>query len=437
MLDFSVFQNRKVAYCTLGCKLNFAETSSIGKQLRDAGFSRTVAGEQADVCVINTCTVTDVADHKSRQAINRMHRLHPQAVVIVVGCYAQLKPDEIAQLDGVDLVLGTNEKFNILEYLQNIKSTNNAEKIHTSKINSIDVFKPSCSADDRTRYFLKIQDGCDYYCTYCTIPFARGKSRSASVAATLQEAQRAIDAGAKEIVLTGVNIGDFGKQHNESFFQFLQALSDIGNNVRYRISSIEPNLLTDEIIEFVAKSKNIMPHFHIPLQSGSDRVLELMKRRYRRELFAQKIATIRSLMPNAFIGVDVITGVRGENIDCFEDSYNFINSLNITQLHIFTYSERASTKMLEITEIVPVEERKRRSEILHNLSARKTEEFYQQNIGKTVNVLWESRKKGETMTGFSENYVRCECPYNAALRNTIQQVTLAGWNSDKTALQVL
>lgn len=435
MIDNNIFHNKKVAFHTLGCKLNFAETSAIGKKMTEEGFSKVKAGEQADVCVINTCSVTDTADRKCRQAISRLNRQHPNSIMVVTGCYAQLKPEEISKIEGVDLVLGSNEKFSILEYIRNLDTEKPAE-IHTTKINQIKDFKPSCSRDDRTRYFLKVQDGCDYYCTYCTIPFARGRSRSANVAETVDKAMEAIDAGAKEIVLTGVNIGDFGVHTNETFFDLIKAFDNIDRDVRFRISSIEPNLLTDEIIDYVVTSKHIMPHFHIPLQSGTNEVLKLMKRKYDRELFAHKVAKIKTLMPHAFIGVDVIVGVRGETDELFEESCKFIDSLDISQLHVFTYSERAGTKMLEIEQNTPVADRKKRSDILHQFSDKKTQAFYESQIGKTYPVLWESRHNGENMVGFTNNYVKVERSFDKNLVNTVEIVKLGQWNEEKSALTI-
>ena len=435
MIDNNIFHNKKVAFHTLGCKLNFAETSAIGKKMTEEGFSKVKAGEQADVCVINTCSVTDTADRKCRQAISRLNRQHPNAIMVVTGCYAQLKPEEISKIEGVDLVLGSNEKFSILEYIRNLDTEKPAE-IHTTKINQIKDFKPSCSRDDRTRYFLKVQDGCDYYCTYCTIPFARGRSRSANIAETVDKAMEAIDAGAKEIVLTGVNIGDFGVHTNETFFDLVKAFDNIDRDVRFRISSIEPNLLTDEIVDYVVTSKHIMPHFHIPLQSGTNEVLKLMKRKYDRELFAHKVEKIKTLMPHAFIGVDVIVGVRGETDELFEESCKFIDSLDISQLHVFTYSERAGTKMLEIEQNTPVADRKKRSDILHQFSDKKTQAFYESQIGKTYPVLWESRHNGENMVGFTNNYVKVERPFDKNLVNTIEVVKLGKWNEEKSALTI-
>jgi threonylcarbamoyladenosine tRNA methylthiotransferase MtaB len=435
MIDNTIFNNKKVAFHTLGCKLNFAETSAIGKQLGEEGFVKVRPGEQADVCIINTCSVTDTADHKCRQAINRLNRQHPNAIMVVTGCYAQLKPDEIASIDGVDLVLGANEKFSILEYLNKL-DTNLHGEVHRTEIVKVKDFKPSCSRDDRTRFFLKVQDGCDYYCTYCTIPFARGRSRNASVAETVAMAQQAIAEGAKEIVLTGINTGDFGKSTGETFFELVQALDALPDEIRFRISSIEPNLLTRELIHFVAQSNHFMPHFHIPLQAGTNEVLSIMKRRYTRELFAERVRIIKEVMPHAFIGVDVIVGVRGETSELFEESCRFIDELDISQLHVFTYSERAGTKMLEVEQITPIAERKKRSDILHMLSDKKTTAFYNSQMGKSYPVLWESKHSGENMTGFTSNYVKAERPYYKTWVNKVQTVTLADWNEDKSALKV-
>ena len=435
MIDNSLFHNKKVAYHTLGCKLNFAETSSIGKQLSEEGFVKVRQGEQADVCIVNTCSVTDTADHKCRQAIKSLHRQHPNAVMVVTGCYAQLKPEEVSAIEGVDLVLGANEKFDILEHLRKMQNASKEEIFHSDILKAKE-FKPACSRDGRTRFFLKVQDGCDYYCTYCTIPFARGHSRNASIEETLNTVQQAIAEGAKEIVLSGVNTGDFGKTTSEKFIDLVKALDALPVEIRFRISSIEPNLLTDELIRFIAGSNHFMPHFHIPLQAGSDEVLKLMKRRYTTGFFAQKIETIRQILPNAFIGVDVITGVHGETAELFEKSKKFIESLDISQLHVFTYSERTGTKMLEINKVVPIAERKKRSEILHDISAEKTKAFYEKQIGKTAQVLWESRKSGENMVGFTENYIRVETPLNKDETNTIQTITLGNWNEEKTALTI-
>ena len=423
MTDSTIFENKKIAFQTLGCKLNFAETSALGRQLKEIGFEKCKANEEADVVIINTCSVTDTADKKGRQMIHRMVKKYPKAYVVVTGCYAQLKPEEIANIEGVDLVLGANEKVVLTDFLNNIEKKQHGE-YHVVRTAQIRNFRPECSADDRTRHFLKVQDGCDYYCTYCTIPFARGRSRNASIAETIKVAEKAIADGAKEIVLTGVNTGDFGRSTGETFFELIQALDKLEGEVRYRISSIEPNLLTDEIIDFVASSRHFAPHFHIPLQSGSDELLKLMHRRYDTALFATKIARIKEVMPNAFIGVDVMVGVRGETLELFEECKAFIESLPISQLHVFTYSERAGTKALGIEPIVPMNERRRRNEILQQVSDAKLKAFYDSQIGKEAIVLWEDSKKGDCMHGFTENYVKVETKYDKNKVNTFEKITI-------------
>lgn len=430
MIDNTIFNNKKVVYHTLGCKLNFAETSAIGKQLADEGFVKARAGEEADVCIINTCSVTDTADHKCRQAISRLNRLHPDAKMIVTGCYAQLKPDEIASIDGVDLVLGANEKFDILNYLKKWEDLSQT-KVSRGNILKVKEFKPSISHDDRTRYFLKIQDGCDYYCSFCTIPLARGHSRSGTIAETVKMAQEVIALGAKEIVLTGVNTGEFGKRNGENFIDLLKELDKIDAVVRYRISSVEPNLMTEEIVKFVSESKRFMPHFHIPLQSGSNEVLKIMRRRYTKEVFAEKAAIIRYFLPDAFIGVDTIVGVRGESEELFNESVDFLKNLDFSQLHVFTYSERSGTKMLEIDHNVAIKERKRRSDLLHKISDEKTRDFYEKQIGKQASVLWENKRDGDLMYGFTENYVRLKRSYDKNLINTFETIII---NKDNLAL---
>lgn len=423
MTDSTIFENKKIAFQTLGCKLNFAETSALGRQLKEIGFEKCKANEEADVVIINTCSVTDTADKKGRQMIHRMVKKYPKAYVVVTGCYAQLKPEEIANIEGVDLVLGANEKVVLTDFLNNIEKKQHGE-YHVVRTAQIRNFRPECSADDRTRHFLKVQDGCDYYCTYCTIPFARGRSRNASIAETIKVAEKAIADGAKEIVLTGVNTGDFGRSTGETFFELIQALDKLEGEVRYRISSIEPNLLTDEIIDFVASSRHFAPHFHIPLQSGSDELLKLMHRRYDTTLFATKIARIKEVMPNAFIGVDVMVGVRGETLELFEECKAFIESLPISQLHVFTYSERAGTKALSIEPIVPMNERRRRNEILQQVSDAKLKAFYDSQIGKEAIVLWEDSKKGDCMHGFTENYVKVETKYDKNKVNTFEKLKI-------------
>ena len=423
MIDTSIFENKTAAYYTLGCKLNFAETSTIGKQLATAGISRVQKGEQADICVINTCSVTELADKKCRQAIRKMIKRHPNALVLVTGCYAQLKPAEIADIEGVDMVLGSDQKLDVLSFLSEHNKKDKSE-VFVTKTNQIKTFVPSCSADDRTRHFLKVQDGCDYYCTYCTIPFARGRSRNGSISSLVAQAQEVVENGGKEIVLTGVNIGDFGKTTNERFFNLVKALDNVKGIERFRISSIEPNLLTDEIIEFVANSKRFMPHFHIPLQSGNDEVLKLMKRKYDTALFAHKIEKIKEVQPHAFIGVDVIVGVRGESDEFFADAQKFIKSLPISQLHVFTYSEREGTKALEMDNPVDPQVKHQRSKTLLEISEQKLQEFYNQNKGMTHKVLFEDAKHGKKMMGFTENYVKIAIPYNADLVNEIVEVTI-------------
>ncbi len=423
MTNSTILENKKIAFQTLGCKLNFAETSALGRQLKEIGFEKCKANEEADVVIINTCSVTDTADKKGRQMIHRMIKKYPNAYIVVTGCYAQLKPEEIANIEGVDLVLGANEKVVLTDFLNDLEKKQHSE-YHVVRTAQIRNFRPECSADDRTRHFLKVQDGCDYYCTYCTIPFARGRSRNASIAETIKVAEKAIADGAKEIVLTGVNTGDFGRSTGETFFELIQELDNLEGDVRYRISSIEPNLLTDEIIDFVATSRHFAPHFHIPLQSGSDELLKLMHRRYDTALFASKIARIKEVMPNAFIGVDVMVGVRGETLELFEECKAFIESIDISQLHVFTYSERAGTKALGIEPIVPMNERRRRNEILQQVSEAKLKRFYDSQIGKEAMVLWEDSKKGDQMHGFTENYVKIETKYDKNKVNTFEKVKI-------------
>lgn len=426
----------KISFTTLGCKLNFAESSALSKALIARGHTRALKGEEADICVINTCSVTDAADHKDRQMIHRIRRQNPNAILIVTGCYAQLKPDEIAHIDGVDFVLGQNEKFNLetfIEKLENHQSliSNHQSPIYTSPIREIDDFYGAYSKDDRTRCFLKVQDGCNYFCSYCTIPLARGKSRNPSIATLVQQAQEAIDGGAKEIILSGVNIGDFGRSTGEHFIDLVRAIDGLNGDYRVRISSCEPNLLSDEIIDFVANSRHFAPHFHIPLQSGSNTVLKIMGRRYTRELFAERVAHIKSVMPHAFIGVDCMVGVRGETEECWRDYIDFIESLPVSQLHVFTYSERANTRMLEMNlYVVPQKERERRSKQLHEISARKTQDFYKEHQGYQATVLWESAKKEGLMYGFTENYIKVSCPYDRAKVNTFERINVQHRDSE-------
>ena len=413
---------KKVFFYTLGCKLNFAETSHISKLLVDNGFSIAHKGEAADVCIVNTCSVTDTADRKCRQAIHKIVSDNPNAFIIVTGCYAQVNPSEIEHIEGVDLVLGAKEKFDILKVMHLLESKEQFERIQVDDIKSNNSFSPIFSAGDRTRYFLKVQDGCDYYCTYCTIPFARGKSRSASVAHTMQTIDRALEQGAKEIILTGVNIGDFGRGSNERFIDLVKAIDKLTAEVRVRISSVEPNLLEDAIIDIVASSKIIAPHFHIPLQSGSNRVLSLMGRRYTREVFGQKVSLIKRLIPDAFIGVDVIVGMRGETPDMFDETLAFLGDTPFSELHIFPYSEREGTKALSIKPIVSQSEKKRRSELLHNLSDSRIADFYRSQRGKTKTVLWETTKNPKAMNGYTENYLLVSAEMEQEKINTFQKI---------------
>ena len=424
---------RRAAYVTLGCKLNFAETSSLRDQLQAQGILPAVDGEEADVCIVNTCSVTETADQKCRQAIHRLHRQHPDAAIIVIGCYAQLKAGEIARMEGVDLVLGMEQKGEVPQRIHQLLArkaqlaTAGAACHESVAVPTKDIrtFVPSCSRGDRTRYFLKVQDGCNYYCTYCTIPIARGRSRNGSIASLVAQAEEVARQGGKEIVITGVNIGDFGRTTGETFLQLIQALDRVEGIERYRISSIEPNLLTDEIIEWCASSRSFMPHFHIPLQSGSDTVLRLMHRHYDTALFRTKVERIRQVMPDAFIGVDVIVGTRGETAECFEETYTFLESLDISQLHVFSYSERPGTKALEIPHVVSPQEKHARSQRLIALSERKHRAFCQRFVGTERPVLWEHAREGQPMQGFTDNYVRVEMPADhQALDNTITSITL-------------
>ncbi len=436
MIDTSIFQDKKAVYYTLGCKLNFSETSTIGRMLKEAGVRTVRKGEKADICVVNTCSVTETADKKCRQAIHRLVRQHPGAFVIVTGCYAQLKPDNVADIEGVDLVLGAEQKGKLLQFLGDLQKKERGEA-HTVALKEIRSFAPSCSRGDRTRYFLKVQDGCDYFCSYCTIPFARGRSRNGKIADLVEQARQAALEGGKEIVITGVNIGDFGKSTGETFFDLVKALDSVQGIERYRISSIEPNLLTDEIIDYVAQSRAFMPHFHIPLQSGSDEVLKLMRRRYDTALFASKIKKIRSVMPDAFIGVDVIVGTRGERDELFEQAYSFIEGLEVTQLHVFSYSERPGTQALKIDYVVKPEVKHLRSQRLLALSEEKTHAFYNRHIGQVKTVLLEKPKPGAKLHGFTDNYIRVEVDAPATLDNHIVQVKLGDWNEDGTALKAV
>ena len=446
MIDSSAFQGKKAKYFTLGCKLNFSETSTFGKMLGEMGVVTARKEEQADICLINTCSVTDVADHKCRQAIHRLVRENPGAFVVVTGCYAQLEPEKISKIEGVDLVLGSNEKANLIQFLSEawmnrgerleVRGERNVFYVKTKDIKS---FAPSCSRGNRTRYFLKVQDGCDYFCTYCTIPYARGFSRNPTIASLVAQAKEAAEEGGKEIVLTGVNIGDFGKTTGEKFLDLVKALDDIEGVQRYRISSLEPDLLSDELIDYCAQSRAFMPHYHIPLQSGSDTVLKLMHRHYDRQLFADKIHRIKAVMPDAFIGVDVMVGCRGETPECFEETYDFLNGLDVTQLHVFPYSERPGTSALSIPYVVSEKDKKERSRRLLDFSDQKTHAFYERHIGQEAEVLFEKATRGRAMHGFTKNYIRVElspADAKAEYDNQLINVCLGGFNHDKTALRV-
>ncbi len=436
MDDRTVFHDKTATYYTLGCKLNFAETSAISRQLLNAGVTRARKGEPADICVINTCTVTELADKKGRQMIRRAIHENPNAFVVVIGCYAQLKPDEVTAIEGVDLVLGTEQKFDLLKYMGNLTKKGKAKAV-VSEAKRIRTFAPSISADDRTRYFLKVQDGCDYFCSYCTIPFARGRSRNASIGQLVRQAEQVVEEGGKEIVLTGVNIGDFGRTTGETFIDLIRDLDRVDGVERYRISSIEPNLLSDEIIDFVAASRRFAPHFHIPLQAGSDAVLLQMGRRYDTTLFRQKIERIKAVLPHAFIGVDVIVGVRGETDAYFEEGRTFIESLDFSQLHVFTYSERPGTRALQVDHVVPPRIKQARSKVLLNMSERKLHAFYQSQMGSQRSVLFEHTKRGHKMHGFTENYVRLHADFDPALINRVIEVEVGSYDEGEMAMEAI
>lgn len=444
MIDTSAFQGKVAAYFTLGCKLNFSETSTFGQMLQDMGVRTAQKGEHADICLINTCSVTEVADHKCRQAIHRMVRENPHSFVVVTGCYAQLEAETVSKIDGVDLVLGSNEKANLIQFLSEAWSRGREKQalheFHSVRTKDIRAFAPSCSRGNRTRYFLKVQDGCNYFCTYCTIPYARGFSRNPSIASLVAQAEQAAREGGKEIVLTGVNIGDFGTTTGERFIDLVRALDQVEGIRRFRISSLEPDLLDDALIDYCAYSRAFMPHFHIPLQSGSDEVLRLMHRRYDRALFAHKIALIKERMPDAFIGVDVMVGSRGEKPEYFEDCYSFLASLDVTQLHVFPYSERPGTSALSIPYVVNDKDKKLRSKRLLALSDEKTQAFYATHIGQQAEVLFEKATRGKAMHGFTKNYIRVELPPSMAREeydNQLIDVTLGEFNHDRSALKAI
>lgn len=433
---------KTAAFHTLGCKLNFAETSTIARQLTGAGYEKVSFDEKASVYVINTCSVTENADRECKFHVKRAMKANPDGLVVILGCYAQLKPEEISAIEGVDLVLGAKEKFNILSYLDDLQKTESHGLIHSCEIVEADFFIGSYSIGDRTRAFLKVQDGCDYKCTYCTIPLARGISRSDTIENVVKNAMEIASKGIKEIVLTGVNIGDYGKgefgnkKHEHTFLDLISELDKVEGIERIRISSIEPNLLKDESIELVAKSKSFVPHFHIPLQSGSDDLLKLMKRRYLTKLYTDRIAKIREVMPDSCIGVDVIVGFPGETEEKFLETYNFLNELPISYLHVFTYSERENTEAAEMHGVVPIPERKQRSKMLRILSEKKKMAFYRTQIGKTLPVLWEHENKNGVMYGFTENYVRVQKPFDENSINTIETLKLNKIESDGTVSAV-
>ena len=436
MIDSSVFQGKKAVYHTLGCKLNFSETSTFAKSLEEMGVVEAGKDEPADICLINTCSVTEVADHKCRQAIHKLVRQNPNAFVVVTGCYAQLETEKVSNIEGVNLVLGANEKANLIQFLSD--AWGKEHQYHSVKTKEIKTFQPSCSRGNRTRYFLKVQDGCNYFCTYCTIPYARGFSRNPSISSLVEQATKAAGEGGKEIVLTGVNIGEFGENSDESFLDLVKALDNVRGIERFRISSLEPDLMGDDLIEYCAGSRAFMPHFHIPMQSGSDKVLKLMHRRYDKDLFRRKVELIKKLMPDAFIGVDVMVGCRGEEPELFDECYDFLKSLDVTQLHVFPYSERPGTLALKIPYIVSDTEKKRRSKLLLDLSEEKRLAFYESHIGTMADVLFEKSNRGRAMHGFTRNYIRVELPASIAREsydNQIIKVRLKGFNHDKSALK--
>lgn len=422
-----------VSFYTLGCKLNFSETSTIARQLDEHGFQKVNFEQGADIYVINTCSVTDNADKKCRKVVKEALKFNPGAFVAIIGCYAQLKPQEIAGIPGVDVVLGAAEKFNLIAHLSDLTKRSKGE-VHNTRIKEVSTYQSAYSVGDRTRSFLKVQDGCDYFCSFCTIPLARGKSRSDTVANVIKQAEEIVAKGVKEIVLTGVNIGDFGVNTGETFYDLLKGLEQVEGITRLRISSIEPNLLTNEIMELASVSKQIVPHFHIPLQSGSDKLLKLMRRKYLRELYANRVATIKKMMPHACIGVDVIIGFPGETHEDFLDTYTFLNELDVSYLHVFTYSERVNTTAYKMEGVVPMNERNERSKMLHILSDKKRRYFYEQHLGKTFNVLFEAEQDGSFMYGFTDNYIKVKTTYDPLLVNEVTEVELVKITDDGTVL---
>lgn len=435
MTDDSVFEHKTAAYYTLGCKLNFAETSAIGRSLLEQGVRTARQGEQAHFCIINTCSVTELADKKCRYMIRKAKREHPGAVIVVTGCYAQLSPDEVAALDGVDLVLGAEQKLDAARYLsERERQSFYGQQVVYTPTKDIATFQISSSSDQRTRHYLKVQDGCDYQCSYCTIPKARGRSRNGAIADIVAEAERIAREGGLEIVLTGVNIGDFGRTTGESFIDLLRALVQVEGIERFRIGSIEPNLLRPEIIDFCASNPKIAPHFHIPLQSGSDHILRLMRRRYTTELFAQRVAYIRERLPHAFIGIDVIVGTRGEELQYYEECYRYLEDLDYSCLHVFSYSERPGTAALSISYTVDGREKHKRSQKLQRLSEEKLRTFFMRSIGRPMRVIWEEGNHDGWMTGYTESYVRVGKPYHAESVGTVEDITPVGWDETGTFL---
>lgn len=424
MTDANVFEQKTAIYYTLGCKLNFAETSTIGRSLLEQGVRTARQGERADICIINTCSVTELADRKCRHMIRKAHREHPGAFIVVTGCYAQLSAEEVASIEGVNLVLGANEKLDTTRWLGQLRHTEEGQaQIAHTPTEDIRQFHPGVSSDERTRHFLKVQDGCDYQCSYCTIPQARGRSRNGSIESLVKQAEQIAQAGGLEIVLTGVNIGDFGRTTGERFVDLIGSLDQVEGIERFRISSIEPNLLSDEVIEACARSRAFVPHFHIPLQSGSDEVLRLMRRRYTSDLFARRLTAIKSIWPEAFIGVDVIVGTRGETETLFEESYEFLLTQPFSQLHVFTYSEREGTAALRIPHVVSPRDKHKRSQQLMRLSEQRLRAFYEQNIGRAHRIIWEMGNQDGWMTGLSDNYVRIAKPYDASSVGQVERRT--------------
>lgn len=424
-------QYKKVAFYTLGCKLNFSETSTIARSFEDAGYAKVDFNDFPDIFVINTCSVTENADKKCRQLVKKARKINSNSFIAIIGCYAQLKPEEIAEIQGVNLVLGANEKFDIIEYIETLESPEEKAVANYGKIKEVKDFIPSFSYGDRTRSFLKIQDGCDYFCTFCTIPLARGKSRNASISQTVKEAKKIAATNIKEVVLTGVNIGDFGQGNDENFYQLIQELDKVEGIERFRISSIEPNLLSNEIINFcLERSDKFVPHFHIPLQSGSDELLKKMRRKYNSILYTDRVNQIKKIAPDACIGVDVIVGFPGETDEEFMTTYNYLKDLDISYLHVFTYSERANTTAKKMSGSIPMHVRKDRSKMLHILSDKKKRAFYEAQIGKETTVLWESENHDGWMHGFTENYVKVKQPYDEGAENTLVRISLENIESD-------